>query len=410
VIPNFPKSASSPHSDDTFWMNEALKESLKGVGITNPNPAIGCILVDKTGKEISRGFTQGYPGIHAERAAFQKVSHPELLDEATAYVTLEPCSHHGNQPPCVDLIVHSKIKRVVVARMDPNPLVAGEGLKKLIKAGKQVEVGLFHFECTAWNLPFFTQQVFKRPVIGLKWAQTLDGQLADDRDISQWISGAPARAYTHWLRQRYDSILVGAKTVLSDFPKLSVRDCSPPHQRHPLPIIFDPRGRCGLADPSIQDRLLETTFHSSRKMIYITTRSQEKTWNQSKLSRHSDIHPFFLKDADVLSELKQLLYDGTLNSVLGRSLQSIFVEGGAQTLSLFLREGMGDCFHVFISPLLTGGVKNRVQLFQSLSEAQRYTILSSSQLGSDILVELVTQDIFQQLFQTPEFHESIHTN
>ena len=248
---------------DRFWMLEAFTESLNGVGLTNPNPAVGCVIVDQFGKEVSRGCTEAYPGRHAEAVAFQKVADLKRLENASLYVTLEPCSHQGKQPPCVNFLLNSKIKHIFIARKDSNPLVNGKGIRKLQRAGKEVHIGLFGAEVTAWNFPFFAEQALKRPVIILKWAQTLDGQLADDTDQSQWISGPQARAYTHWLRQKYDVVLVGAKTFLRDTPRLTVRDCALPHHRSPLPIVFDPKGLC------LSKKI--TQLDPRRKWLLITT-------------------------------------------------------------------------------------------------------------------------------------------
>jgi len=441
-------SAYSPPSDmDSHFMLEALKVSLSSVGISNPNPAVGCVLVDAQGNEISRGATEAYLGAHAERDALSKISDPKRLEGATAYVTLEPCSHHGNQPPCVDLFTSSKIRRVVIARADPNPLVSGEGIRKLLASGKEVSIGLHHAEATAWNFPFFAYQTVKRPIFALKWAQTLDGQLADDQGNSKWITGPVARSYTHWLRQRYDALLVGAGTVLADFPKLTVRDCGLPHQAQPLPIIFDPKGKLLEISQEQQDRLLRTTFAEGRKFVYVTSAvetssysrlsaltdassctSQNSGATRGKANKLSDrlserISASWLKnlpqghllllplpkstleprgtgthlDVYLIQQLAVLLQGPELTQALGRPLQSIMIEGGPKTLSLFLQAGYADLLHVFLAPMLSGGDRNRIRLMDLFACSKRFELISNFRLGPDIVMEMVSAEL-QGLF------------
>jgi diaminohydroxyphosphoribosylaminopyrimidine deaminase/5-amino-6-(5-phosphoribosylamino)uracil reductase len=399
------RSLTFPKGTDRYWMLEALRESLQGIGITNPNPAVGCIIVDSAGNEISRGATRTYGREHAERVAFQKAQEclpeglPERLKTATIYVTLEPCSHQGHQPPCVDLLTSSPIQRVVIARLDPNPLVAGQGVKKLLAAGKEVEVGLFADEASAWNFTFFAQQVLKRPTIVLKWAQTLDGQLADDASHSQWITGAEARAYTHWLRQRYDAILVGAATVLADLPRLDVRDCPPPHQHNPLPIILDPRGICLGVSRSVQRELGTRTFGPpERRVIYITTRTALRKNPASWLTKMKNVIVLQIPGKQPINEVTQLFAGPEIADVLGHPLQSVLVEGGPRTLTSFIEANAADLLHVFIAPILTGGHKHRIQTERLLKKAQKFSLISTTQLGNDVVLEMVSPEAAEKVF------------
>lgn len=402
------KSSLPPLKSDAYFMLEALKESLSSVGISNPNPAVGCVLVDAQGKELARGATQAYLGPHAEHVAFGKILDPASLEGGTAYVTLEPCSHYGNQPPCVELLLSSKIKKVVIARMDPNPLISGAGIQKLLAAGKEVSVGLNHAEATAWNFPFFAYQTLKRPIFILKWAQTLDGQLADDDGNSQWITGPVARSYTHWLRQRYDTLLVGAGTILADFPKLTVRDCGLPHQAQPLPIIFDPRGKLLDIQVEHQEKVRRYTLTKDRNFIYVTTQSTMDRQGESWLAQLPNGTILTLSEpapggpdvgvggnsgVKLINQLVSLIQGPTVPKALGRPIQSIMIEGGPQTLSLFLRAGYADLLHVFVAPMLSGGASNRIQLMQLFANSQRYEMISNSRLGPDTVMEMVNPEL-----------------
>ena len=387
-----PLDAVTPPSPDPsldhHWMLEAFRTSMSGIGISNPNPAVGCVIVDSKGTEISRGFTHRFGDIHAERDALLQVQDINRLQDATLYVTLEPCSHQGNQPPCVDLILSSPIRRVVISQTDPNPTVNGTGIQKLIVAGKEVHVGIYAQETTAWNFPFFIQQILKRPCIALKWAQTLDGQLADDSQTSQWITGPTARAYTHWLRQRYDAILVGARTLLTDLPQLTARDCREPRQHSPLPIIFDPKGICFGPDFGPDTG----TLLSHRKAVVVTAESTLLKHSSSWVCTQKNILILTIPGKHLGKELKNVMTRPELSSFLGRPFQSVLVEGGPQTLSLFLQENAADILHVFVAPLLTGGQKNRISQKPPqnlLHAAHRYHLAATSQLGQDCVMELI---------------------
>ncbi|MFZ9596085.1 MAG: bifunctional diaminohydroxyphosphoribosylaminopyrimidine deaminase/5-amino-6-(5-phosphoribosylamino)uracil reductase RibD [Bdellovibrionia bacterium] len=389
-------------SSDAYFMNEALLESLKSVGICNPNPAVGCILLNSKGHEVSRGFTQAYRGFHAERCALAQLKNPKEVEGGTAYVTLEPCSHQGHQPPCVDQLIEAGIRRVVIARQDPNPMVCGAGIKRLQSAGVTVVLGVRQAEATAWNFPFLAHQHLKRPVFILKWAQSLDGQLADDSGQSQWITQAAARSYTHWLRQKYDAILVGAQTVLSDHPSLTVRDCALPHQAQPIPMVFDPRGLLFRIQEKQRLQLETQLFAPARPILLLTSRAAAKAQKSSWLNRLENVTVMPLKsfhpeginamiqtDHEWIQELTEALMSPRIMSQLKKPIQSVLVEGGAKTLRLFLQADCADLLHVFVAPILLGGQKNRIHLMRSLKQAQKFELISTHRLGSDTVLELI---------------------
>lgn len=388
-----PTSSLSNSQTDLFWMTEALRTAQKGIGISSPNPAVGCILLSKTGVELARGSTQAFGGHHAEKEAFdlfnKKFSEQNLLQDGTVYVTLEPCSHYGKQPPCVDLLVSSPLKRIVIAQKDPNPKVAGEGIRRLLAAGKEVEVGLLSREASAWNFSFLAQIFLQRPVISLKWAQTIDGQLADDSQKSKWITGPEARAYTHWLRQKSDCILVGAQTFLADQPELTARDCQFV-QAQPLPLILDPKGRLLQTQPRLSsDRtLVWISFEENRPLFEKSPMAQLPNWVPLFIPSHSDWIPTLIEAC-----AKELPH------YLGHPLQSIFVEGGAQTHSLFLNSGYADLIHCFISPQITGGTQGHIQTKRLLNNSHRFEWIAQNRLGADGVIEMVSPELKAALFR-----------
>jgi diaminohydroxyphosphoribosylaminopyrimidine deaminase/5-amino-6-(5-phosphoribosylamino)uracil reductase len=379
-------------------MAEALAESIQNIGLTHPNPSVGCILVDASGKEISRGCTQPFPGDHAEKIAFDQVRDASRLKGGTAYITLEPCSHFGKNPPCVDLLTQSPLQKVVIARKDPNKLVNGQGIEKLKAAGKQVVLGTLSPELTAWNLGFIGQQILNRPLVVLKWAQTLDGQLADDSHTSQWISGQASRSYAHWLRQRYDLTVIGAQTLLQDLPQLTVRDCNRPHQKDPLPIIFDPKGITLHLSKQEQRTLRQQTFSPGRKWIIITTQSAQASHRQSWINQEENIILLEQRGQDLIPEFIELLQGPEVSQTLGRPVQSILVEGGSKTLTLFLAARLCDVLHTFISPLITGGAHHRITPTQLLNQAERFELVSSSRLGPDLVMEMISKELRSKAF------------
>ena len=393
---------------DPYWMLEALRESMKNAGLTNPNPAVGCILIDRNGRELARGTTQAFPGQHAERVAFSQLNHPQLLSQGTAYLTLEPCTHYGNQPPCIDLLINSPVKRVIIARSDSDPRVSRRGIQQLQTAGKHVEVGLFQHETTAWNFAFFAGLELKRPVFTLKWAQTLDGQLADDTHSSKWISGESSRAYTHWMRQRHDGILVGAQTFIQDQPQLDVRSCALRSNHHPSPIIWDLKGRLLLLPPQQQESLLKRLSSQNRKILYITSKTQQKLLSHSIVSQKENILTLELtplsdpRKNPINSELIEKLASPEVQAFLGKKLQSIFIEGGAQTLQSFIDAGYADSVHTFIAPMITGGKSHRISLLKTLNEAPNFAMMGCHQLGKDTLIEMVSHPLYRKLFHSSD--------
>jgi len=317
---------------DEYWMEQALLTSMNAVGWSAPNPAVGCVIV-KENRELARGFTQAYRHEHAERMAFEMISDPEALRGATVYVTLEPCTHFGFQPPCIDLLLSRPVGRVVIACADPDPRVSGQGIQTLRDSDKEVVLGVLEAEARAWHFPFLKNRVTGKPVWIAKWAQNEEGFLADAVGNSKWITNEVSRAYTHWLRQKYDAILVGARTWITDRPKLTVRDCALPHRRNPVRLVFDPRAM--LATLPVNEILIH---EESPIFVYIERERFEAI--SPTLPRVAGLTWLPFKGVEG--------FQGAVESTdFGKPLQSIFCEGGARLLNTLMQHGIFDAVHRF---------------------------------------------------------------
>ncbi|RRB05044.1 bifunctional diaminohydroxyphosphoribosylaminopyrimidine deaminase/5-amino-6-(5-phosphoribosylamino)uracil reductase RibD [Larkinella rosea] len=313
--------------NDLLFLSRALELAERGRGHVSPNPMVGCVIVHNQ-RIIGEGWHRQYGGPHAEVNAVRSVTDESLLPESTVYVTLEPCSHYGKTPPCADLLIAKKVKKVVVCNDDPNPLVAGKGLAKLRAAGIAVETGLLAEQGRELNRRFFTFIEQQRPYVMLKWAETADGFLAppDFRPIP--ISGALSRQLVHKWRTEEDAILVGTNTARHDNPHLNVRLWS---GRNPVRIVID------------KQLSLPTSLHlfdnSQPTLVYSIVPSEAETVGQTK---YIPLDPA----TDFLPQLIADLYQ--------KKIQSVIVEGGAVLLESFLSQGLWDEARIFKSPKVLG--------------------------------------------------------
>jgi diaminohydroxyphosphoribosylaminopyrimidine deaminase/5-amino-6-(5-phosphoribosylamino)uracil reductase len=363
------------NSEDARWMRLAFDVATTAAGVSSPNPAVGCVIV-KHGRLVSLGATEEYGGLHAEAKAISLAK--EDVAGSTAYVTLEPCSHLGKQGPCADALIKAGIKRCVIAMLDPNPLVNGTGMKRLISNGIEVELGVEEQLCRAFLAPFLKtisdrEQLF----VALKWAQTSDGRLARDDGSSQWISGPESRRFAHWLRHRYDAVVVGASTVIADLPKLTVRDLHATWmRRHPLRIVVDPHGKIADLPSQIRAKLLSSTFGPEAKTLYLSPRN---------IPAHSD-DSFMATSARFSDLLQTAEFRNRASALLGRPLQSLMIEGGASLLSSILGAGIWDRCHIFQSEAEFGGRGVYALKYPAMFSSNR--VMSKSQLGEDTVLEL----------------------
>lgn len=311
-------------TDHIQHMKRCLELAERGFGSVAPNPMVGCVIVHE-GKRIAEGWHRQFGGPHAEVDAISRVENPELLAHATLYVNLEPCSHHGKTPPCADLIAEKQIPYVVLAMQDPNPLVAGKGIAKLLHHGIDVKIGVEEEAAQFLNRRFITFFTKKRPYIILKWAQSSDGFIDHVRSAENngpaGISSEESLVLSHKWRSQEAVILVGTNTVLADNPQLTVRRTE---GRNPVRVTFDRRGRIP-PEAKILDGIAPT-------IVFNADKNYTTEWAE-----------YVRIDFDE-SPLHQALAE-----LYHRNFQSVLVEGGAAILDQFIRAGLWDEARVFCS-------------------------------------------------------------
>ncbi|MGQ0528190.1 MAG: bifunctional diaminohydroxyphosphoribosylaminopyrimidine deaminase/5-amino-6-(5-phosphoribosylamino)uracil reductase RibD [Alphaproteobacteria bacterium] len=348
-------------SNDEYYMRTALVLARRGLGRTAPNPSVGCVLV-KNDHLIAAARTGDGGRPHAEISALEKAGHE--TKGATAYVTLEPCSHMGQTPPCAEALIHAGVKRVVSACIDTNPRVSGQGLQMLKKAGIQVDAGLYEDEAKQLNAGFFLRILHSRPLVTLKIASTGDGVMVPPVGQGSLITGDLARRHVHLERSMHDAILVGIGTALADDPLLTTRLPGIDHKT--VRIILD----ANLRLPP-QSRLAQTACEHPLWIFYA-----QDTRSKGQQLEQLGAHLFKTNPRDLPAVLRTLA-DGGLTRVL--------VEGGGEILSAFLQNGLYDRFLWYKAPprpVLKGGrmVPDDVLAYLNASKSA-----ASRPLGQDLL-------------------------
>ena len=300
-------------------MDIALHLARKGAGKVNPNPLVGAVIVND-GKIIGKGYHESYGKAHAEINAF-KDAETELIEGSTMYVTLEPCSHYGKTPPCVDQIIENRIKRVVIGMVDPNPLVSGKGVKKLQEAGIDVTVGILEDKCKKLNEVFIKYITKKKPFVVLKTAMSLDGKISTTSGESKWITDKEARENVHILRNELTAIMIGIDTVIIDNPELT---CRIPNGRNPIRIVVDSNLRI-----PYDSKILQTA--KKFKTIIATTEKARK----EKIHKLKDLGIIVIetKSKNEKVDLKDLMH-----KLGNQNIDSILLEGGSHIKLLSLRK------------------------------------------------------------------------
>jgi diaminohydroxyphosphoribosylaminopyrimidine deaminase/5-amino-6-(5-phosphoribosylamino)uracil reductase len=335
-------SMSATASADAAWMLRALELAEKGRGYVEPNPLVGCVIVQQ-GQVVGEGWHQRFGGPHAEIEALSAAG-PQAQG-ATLYVTLEPCCHHGKTPPCTEAILQAGIRRVVAAMRDPFPQVAGGGLQRLAAAGIEVELGLCAEQAEALNAPYLKLLATGRPWIIAKWAMTLDGKIATRAGYSRWISGEAARQIVHELRGRVDGILIGRRTAQLDDPLLTARPAAGAPPRIATRIVVDSLARL----PSFSQ--LVRTARQFPTLIATGPDAPEKDLRRLAAAG-CEVLPFVAP-----SHFERLLQ--LLDELGRRRMTNVLVEGGSSLLGSLLDAGQIDEVHAFIAPKLFGGQKAR---------------------------------------------------
>lgn len=324
--------------NDIEYMKQALELAENGMGLVNPNPMVGAVVV-KDGRIISKGWHERFGGLHAERAALENCT--EDCSGADLYVTLEPCCHYGKTPPCTDIIIEKKIKRVFIGSSDPNPLVAGQGAAKLREAGIEVIEGVLKEECDALNEIFFHFITTGLPFVTMKYAMTLDGKIACYTGHSKWITGEAARANVQRDRLRHSAVMVGVGTVFADDPTLT---CKLENGRDPVRIICDTHLRTPLSSKIVA---------TAKDVPTIIAAHSE---NAEKIAKFESFGCNVLQVDEFNGHLS--LTD-LMKSLGEEGIDSILLEGGSELNWSALKAGIVNKVQAYIAPKLFGGETSR---------------------------------------------------
>ena len=364
-------------ADDLAHMRTALGLAARGLGRVWPNPAVGCVLVNK-GRVVGRGWTQPGGRPHAETEALQRAG--AAARAATAYVTLEPCSHRGETPPCADALIAAGIVRAVIAIEDPDPRVSGKGSAALREAGIAVTEGILASEARTLNLGYLKRTDKGLPLVTLKTATTLDGKIATHTGQSRWITGERARATAHRLRAQHDAVVVGVGTAVADNPDLTCRlpgleDASP------VRIVIDPRLRLPLTHRLIATaRKIPTWIVATPAADPDRRRALEQGGVEVVAVRPRGDAEFAM--ADVLKALAK------------RGITRLLVEGGSRLSAALLRDNLVDRLEWFRAPRLMGGdgvpVAGPIGV-ETVDAAPRFVRVSAREIGDDLLESYVLQ-------------------
>ncbi len=356
--------------NDLEWMRQALALAQRAVGWVSPNPLVGAILV-KDGRKIGEGWHTRCGALHAEREALKHCT--EDPSGATMYVTLEPCCHTGRQPPCTQAILDAGITRVVVGSPDPNPLVAGKGVRLLRQAGVEVTEHVLQEECDRLNQIFLHYIRTGTPFVAMKYAMTLDGKIACCTGASKWVTGEAARDHVHHLRHQYRAILVGVGTVLADDPLLT---CRLPDGRDPIRVVCDSKLQTPLSAQLVQT--------ADKVPTLLATACADPVRQRPYLDAGCTV--LCLPGPDGRVDLPGLMAE------LGRrEIDSVLLEGGGTLNWSMLEAGLVNKVYAYLAPKLFGGQSAKTPVEgRGVPEPSQAVLLKDSrisQIGPDILIE-----------------------
>ena len=359
--------------NDYFWMAKAIQLAQQGRFTTSPNPRVGCVIVDENNQLLGQGYHIQAGTPHAEVHALRQASNarPQGAKGATAYVTLEPCSHFGRTPPCAIALVEAKVERVVIAMTDPNPNVCGSGISILQEAGIEVVSEVMAAEAAALNPGFIKRMLTGRPFVRVKLGISLDGKIALQNGVSQWITGAEARRDVQQYRAQSCAVLTGSGTVQADNPSLLVREKEAQFEKYPLDHIRQP-ARVVVDSKSKLSRDY-TLFNDGNITFTATSQAHPDTATQ---------HYLQLDEKDGKLNLHSLM------SALGdKQYNEVWVEAGPGLAGALLQEGLVDELICYQAPKLLGdkGVSMvNLPAFTSLNECISLSLIENRQVGNDI--------------------------
>ena len=375
------------HDDLKGLLQQALQTAALGLYLTDPNPRVGCVITGSNGSILGQGHTQQAGGAHAEVMALRNArERGHYVTGATAYVTLEPCSHFGRTGPCCDALIAAGISKVYAAHTDPNPLVAGQGFARMRAAGIQVEVldpqDLLAMQSRELNIGFFSRMLRKTPWVRMKIAASLDGKTALPNGESQWITSPEALADGHAWRARASAILTGIGTVLSDKPRLDVRLVETPRQPH-LVVV----------DSRLQTPLNSPIFMAGRKLfIYAAVEDCAKA--AALAAKGATV--IYLPGSDANGAPSAKVDLAALLRDLGRrEINELHVEAGHKLNGSLVREGLVDEFLVYLAPKLMGQGADMANFgpLTELSQALPLTFQSTAMVGPDLRILARTAEL-----------------
>lgn len=363
---------------DRFAMQRALALAARGLGTTQPNPRVGCVIAQR-GRIVGEGWHEHAGEAHAEVLALRAAGGQAA--GATAYVTLEPCSHQGRTPPCVDALIGARVARVVYAVADPNPLVDGRGDAALRAAGITVESGLMHQEATELNVGFIQRMRTGRPWVRVKLAMSLDGRTALESGLSQWITGAAAREDVHRWRARSSAVMTGVSTVLADDPRLNVRlaEEGAGEPRQPLRVVLD-----GALRTPPQARLFTT---AGEVLILTAVPATDPRWEP----RCAALAAQGARIETLPAAADGLALPGVLDRLGELEVNELQVEAGATLAGELLRQRLADELLLYVAPKLLGPhARPLVNLprLQTLEEAPDFALVETQPIGIDVRLRL----------------------
>ncbi|NNJ25567.1 bifunctional diaminohydroxyphosphoribosylaminopyrimidine deaminase/5-amino-6-(5-phosphoribosylamino)uracil reductase RibD [Alienimonas chondri] len=370
---------TAPFPSEEAAMARAVAVAGRGRGSVEPNPCVGAVLTTPERHPIAEGWHQRYGGPHAEVHALRDAG--ERARGATLFVTLEPCSHHGQTPPCADAVIAAGVSRVVIGTEDPAPHVAGGGIARLRAAGIDVQVGVLQQECRSLAAPFFKWLAVRRPWITAKWAMTLDGKTASRTGDSKWISSRESRALVHRWRGESGAVVVGAGTLRADDPHLAPR-CEafglPPASRTPLRVIVGTKGElppdCRLARTPEDGPILITALEGAPP-----TPLPDHAERLDLPAAPCDPHRI-----DVLA---------LLDALADRDVYRVFLEGGGATAGAWLDQGQTDEVRAFLCPKLLGGAAATTPFagegFPTIATAAEFCEMRAEPVGPDLLITAI---------------------